>query len=112
ALESGRFADAREPLRRLIDLYPRQTGPDSARALLARAHRELKETDAERTELTRLAELDDEAPDAYLRLMELASEAGDWATVEKQARRYLAVNPLTPRPWHFLADAAEKTGRL
>jgi tetratricopeptide (TPR) repeat protein len=76
--------------------------------LLAAAHRELGETNDERRVLSQLAERDDAAPDAYSRLMELAAEAKDWPDVLRNAQRYLAVNPLVPGPYRFLARASEE----
>jgi tetratricopeptide (TPR) repeat protein len=109
-IEQKKFQEAREPLQKLVELYPAQTGGDSAYALLAVAHRALSETNAERQVLTQLAERDDEAADAYLRLMELGAAAQDWAAVSLNAQRYLAVNPLVPAPYRFLAQAGERRG--
>jgi cytochrome c-type biogenesis protein CcmH/NrfG len=53
------------------------------------------------------AERDDEALDAYERLMVLATESGEWPIVIQNARRYLAVDPLGPLTYRFLARAAE-----
>lgn len=109
-IEAKQWAEARALLEELLGLYPSFIGPESAWRQLARVYRELGDTDAERTALARLAAQDDEALDAYLRLMELAAAAGDWEEVVANARRYLAVNPLLPPPYRFLAEAAERTG--
>ena len=109
-LEDKKFEAAKAPLEELIQLYPSQTGGDSAYALLAAAHRGLGETNAERQALIRLADQDGEALDAYRRLMELGAAAHDWPAVSLNARRYLAVNPLVPLPYRFLAQACETTG--
>ena len=53
---------------------------------------------------------DGDAITAYLRLMELDEAAGDWPGVAKNARRFLAVNPLVPTPHRKLAAAAEQFG--
>jgi tetratricopeptide (TPR) repeat protein len=110
-IESKQWAAAKVPLQTLLDRCPALTGPDSAWSLLATVHRELKETEAERTVLTRLTALDAAAPAANLRLAALAAEANDWPLAERQARRVLAVNPLFAAPWRVLAGAAEKTGQ-
>jgi tetratricopeptide (TPR) repeat protein len=78
--------------------------------MLGRVHRELGETNEERQVLAKLAEGDDAATDAYLRLMELFAAAEDWPAVLLNARRYLAVNPLVTPPHRFLAQAGEQTG--
>lgn len=103
-----KFAQAKEPLQKLIENYPTHTGGDSALWLLAQVHRELKETSQERMVLTKLAALDADAVDAYLRLMELAAAAKDWPVVAENARRYLAVNPLVAQPHRWLARASEE----
>ncbi len=53
---------------------------------------------------------DGDAGPAYLRLMEVAEAAGDWRTLDKNARRLLAVNPLIPAPFRSLAHASEELG--
>lgn len=108
ALEAREWAAALVPLKTLLELYPKSIGSESAWRLLAQAHRELGDTPREREAWAALAALDDEAPDAYARLMELAAAAEDWAEVVKQAHRFLAVNPLTISPYRALAEAAEK----
>jgi tetratricopeptide (TPR) repeat protein len=50
------------------------------------------------------------ALDAYSRLMELAEAAKEWKTVTQNAERFLAVNPLLPQPYRFLATASEALG--
>jgi tetratricopeptide (TPR) repeat protein len=109
-LEQKKFEQAKAPLQNLLEHYPSQTGPESAYAMLASVHRALGETNAERQVLARFAEQDDEAIDAYQRLMELAEVANDWPAMLQNARRYLAVNPLVGTPYRFLARASEQTG--
>ena len=103
------WTKAKPILERLLALYPTFTGPDSAYKMLAAAHRALGETNAEREVLAQYAEKDDAAPEAYLRLMELAEAAQDWTAVAQNAQRYLEVNPLVAPPYRFLAKASEKT---
>ena len=111
-VEAKQWQEARPLLERLVELYPGATGPDSSYRTLAAAQRALGDTNAERQVLSRFAAIDKEAPDAYLRLMELAAPAGDWASVMRNVGRYLAVNPLVAPPYRFLAQAAEAEGRL
>ncbi len=101
---------AQEPLETLVRLYPRQTGGRSASARLARVQRELGETNAERQTLERWVRQDAAAPDACLRLMEMAAARQDWPGVNQSVERYLAVNPLVPAPYRFLALSREKAG--
>jgi tetratricopeptide (TPR) repeat protein len=111
-LEEKKWSEAKPVLQVLVKLYPDSTGPDSAYRKLATACRALGETNAETQILTRFADQDDEATDAYLRLMDLGATAQDWAAVQRYARRYLAVDPLVAPPYRFLAQASEAAGRI
>jgi predicted Zn-dependent protease len=109
-VEAKEWREAEEVLDHFIALDPDQTGADSAYSQLAVVQRARDETQAERATLTKLAELDDNATDAYLRIMELAEQAKDWPAEEHFAERYLAVNPLVAPPYRYLARAAEELG--
>lgn len=109
-VEQKDWAAAKPVLKRLLELCPESVGAQSAYAMLALTHRALGETNRERTVLERLAERDETATDAYVRLMELHRDAGDWKAVALNARRYGAVNPLVPVAYRYLAEAGEKTG--
>ncbi len=108
-VENKNWTEAKPVLQRLIELYPGFTGQDSAYRLLAATYRALGDTNSEKIVLAQFAENDDEATDAYLRLMEIAAAAQDWPSVTKNGLRYLAVNPLTAAPYRFLAQTAEKS---
>lgn len=110
-LSQKEFETAKEPLLKLIDQYPTQTGSESAYAMLASAYRQLGQTNAERDILTRFAQQDDEAKEAYLRLAEIGAAAGDWALVSQNAERCLAVDPLSAKPYQLLAQASKHTGQ-
>lgn len=111
-LEEKKWSEAKPVLQSLIKLYPDSTGPDSAYRKLATVYRALGETNAEAQTLTQFAEKDDEATDAYARLMDLGTRAQDWAAVQRYARRYLAVDPLVAPPYRFLARASEAGGQI
>jgi tetratricopeptide (TPR) repeat protein len=111
-LEEKKYEAAKTPLQKLAELYPDATGPDCAYAMLAQVHHELGETNAEREVLKRFARQDDEAKDAYVRLMELEAVVQDWAGVVENANRDLAVDPLSPPPYRFLALASEHTEKV
>jgi tetratricopeptide (TPR) repeat protein len=106
-VEKKEWLAAKPILESLVELCPDAIGPQSAYALLAATHRSLGETNEERKVLQLFAERDPTASGAFLRLMELARESQDWKAVALNARRYLAVNPLVPAPYRFLADAAD-----
>jgi len=106
------FAAAKAPLKLLVQLYPTQTGAESAYALLAATHRALGETNDERQVLEQFARQDAEASDAYLRAADLAAEFSDWPVVVESVRRCLAVNPLVAAPYKLLAQASQHTQDL
>jgi len=106
-LTEKQWQEAKEPLKKLIQLYPNQTDSGNAYAMLAEAQRALGETDQERETLSTLAALAADAGDAYLRLMELGAAKKDWPAVRTNATRFLAVNPLLPQPHRYMAQASE-----
>lgn len=109
-LENQQWQDAKEPLQKLIDLYPTQTGEDSAYAMLAAADRQLKQTNDERDVLIQLTSLEGDDTEAFGRLMELDAGQQDWKGAAENAERFLAVNPLLAAPYRELARASEKLG--
>jgi tetratricopeptide (TPR) repeat protein len=106
-----KWTEAKAPLQRLIDLFPEHIGAQNAYEMLAAVYRALNETEHEREVLAKLAALDDAAPDAYLRLIELGTAAKDWPEVELNAERFLAVNPLISPPHRTLALASAELGK-
>ncbi len=109
-VERQKWEAAKVPLRKLVELYPAQKGSDSVYRTLVAALKALNDTASEREVLKKWAEVDDEATDAYLRLMELGTADRDWPVVMRNAERYLAVNPLVAPPYRYLAQAATATG--
>jgi tetratricopeptide (TPR) repeat protein len=102
---------AKIPLRKLIENYPDQHDADGPYALLARAQRELGETDAELATLTKLADLAADATDAFERLMKLHAQRQAWPQVLDYSTRYQAVDPLRPEPHRYAAEASEALGK-
>ena len=112
AINSRDWEAAKAHCQKLIRLFPKQNGgTDNPYVLLAKAHRELKESSEERKALEILAGMSDDAYDVFLRLIELTAEAKDWDTVRLNCERVLAVNPLLPQPHRQLAIAAEAQNR-
>jgi tetratricopeptide (TPR) repeat protein len=100
-----------EPGQTLREKFPEFTGSGSGYAVLARAYRELGDAQAEREVLEAWARRASDVPAVYERLAQLAVDAKDWEAVALNARRELAVNPLTPAPHRRLAQAAEHLHR-
>ena len=105
------FKAAQAPLKLLLEAYPEDSSPDNAYRMLAEACRGLNETQLEQQTLAKLATLDSDAMDVYLRLIELAVAAKDWPEVLRNTDRCLAVNPLVAPPHRFKALAHESLGQ-
>jgi tetratricopeptide (TPR) repeat protein len=109
-LSERKWKEAKAPLEKAIALYPGYAKAGGPYLLLAAAHRELKETGAERAMLQKHVALDADAIEARLRLIEIAASAKDWKAVRADAEEVLAINPLVPAPHRYLAQAAEALG--
>jgi tetratricopeptide (TPR) repeat protein len=109
-LDERKWEQAKRPLTAAAALYPAFGEVGGPYVLLAAAHRELGETDAERAMLEKHAALSADAVEPRLRLIDLAAKAGDWNAVRRYADQVLAVNPLLPAPHQHLAEAAEALG--
>ena len=106
------FEKAKKSLTKLIELYPEQTGLDSAYVILAAIHRELGETDDERRVLEQYVARTDDAKTALLRLIELQTGAHDWPSASVSVRRLLEVNPLLPQAQRARALTSEQLGEV
>lgn len=103
-----RWADAEKESQTLRNLYPEYVGPTNAYELLAITYRKTAKAKEEAAALSEWAKRDGDATAALQRLVELNEAAGDWTAAAENARRWLAVNPLTPAPHRALAKAAAK----
>ena len=95
---------------RLITLVPEdvtEAGPAWAKA---RALRELGRAAEEIVVLRGIAQQQSSAMNAFLRLIELETDAEDWPQVVQHARRALALNPFLRTPNEALARAARALG--
>ncbi|MEM0896019.1 MAG: hypothetical protein AAGJ79_03970 [Verrucomicrobiota bacterium] len=97
--------------KKLNSLYPQYIGPGNGYAALAAAFRNLEDQKAERDALEEWAQRDADADRAFLRLIEIGLEEKDWALVQKNARRQLALNPLLRDPHRALGVAAQEQGK-
>jgi tetratricopeptide (TPR) repeat protein len=104
------FVKAKKSLAKLIELYPEQTGLDSAYVLLSAIHRELNESDDERRVLEQYVSRTDDAKSALLRLIELQTRDKDWAAASISVKRLLEVNPLMPQAQKARAATSEQLG--
>jgi tetratricopeptide (TPR) repeat protein len=95
-LEQQKWEEAKKPLEESLRYYPEQTGSGNAYELLAYAHRQLGQTNDERRVLSQWAARENDAIEAFHRLMVLGEAAGDWPDVLQNARRYLAASRSAP----------------
>ncbi|WP_425613911.1 tetratricopeptide repeat protein [Anatilimnocola sp. NA78] len=102
------WKSAEATLNKMIELYPQDASGSGPYAILARVHREAKDTKQERAALEKLAALSASDLDMLTRLNELAVEAKDWQAAKKYAIRSLAVSPLLPAIHRQAATAAEQ----
>jgi predicted Zn-dependent protease len=105
-----KWEKARKAVETFKGLDPDYVGAGNAYVLLATLCKRSSDPAGERAALEALASRDGNAAAAYLRLTELDEAAGDWKALARDARRLLAVNPLTPTPHRQLARAAEQLG--
>ncbi len=109
-VSQGNWEKANELLDRLIEAYPDQRGRDGALYLAAVVAKNQKDIEAEKNFLEKLAAIDGDITEAYIRLMQIAREQEDWESLKINAERYLAVNPLVARPYEALAVASSALG--
>ena len=111
-LRSEQFEEARATLETLHEQFPSDISSSSAAVKLARVYRELGMTDQERTTLTHISQIIDDALPVYQRLMELDSQSDAWEDVARYAEKMLAVQPLRPQPHRMLAKASRHLNRM
>lgn len=110
-LAEEKWQQAKEPLAKLISLYPAHTGQDNPYRLLAQVHRKLGETEQEAQVLGKWAALSPDAAEAYDRLMEIGMEQKNWAQVNENGDRYLATYPLSSTIYLRLGRSCEELGQ-
>ncbi|MGD8500500.1 MAG: peptidase MA family metallohydrolase, partial [Phycisphaerales bacterium] len=110
-LADRKWEEAKEPLKKLISLYPQHADEGNAYRLLAEVHRNLGETKQERRVLNDLAKISSDAAYAYERLMEIGMEQKDWQQVIENGARYTAVYPMLATVHWRLGRANEELGR-
>ncbi len=106
-----KYEQAKEPLEKVISLYPEYTDSDNGYLLLAQVHRNLDETEQERQVLDKLATISADSVYAYGRLMEIAVEKQNWQQVVDNGEKYLAVFPMLSNLQWQLGLAYQELGR-
>lgn len=107
-IEDQQWDRAIEVLNKLHQMYPEDVDRDSALRLLAKVYRATDQVERERQTLHQVVDLDANAVDVYLRLLEMEAAAGNWNAVERLARQMIAVNPLLSSTYAYLGNACEQ----
>lgn len=107
-LAAKKWDDAESTLRQLIEIYPNYIGGDNAYERLASVYQKLDRPTDERKTLEQFASISADAVPANLRLVELQTEASDWAALDQTTARLFAIDPLLEQPHSTRAIVAEK----
>ncbi|HVK10116.1 MAG TPA: tetratricopeptide repeat protein, partial [Gemmataceae bacterium] len=106
-IKEEKWADAAATFQQLRAMYPEYIAGDNAYEYLAAIYRKTGKPAEEKAVLEEFAKRNSDAISTYQRLIEIAEAEKDWPAVVRNARRWLAVNPLTPAPHRALAKGAE-----
>ncbi len=96
---------------KLIQLVPDDVSSDSGYQMKAMALRKLKRIEEESAVLRLVAERESSAMTIFLRLIELDLSRKDWAQVQANAQRAIALNPFLRVPQQALAESLEALGQ-
>ena len=110
-IRNGRTVEAirhLEKLRELGAVTGEQGGPLE---MLAAAYRKSGNGERERETLEEIVSLSSDALPALERLIQMASKADDWESVQRYSEKSLSINPLVPSGQLSLGLAAEKLQR-
>ena len=105
-----KWEEAQTRLETLIDDAGYIPGEGNAHGMLAYVYQNLEETEKERETWITITENDAHNLDAVTRLLTLAFDRDDWATLEKWSHAWLAINPLAETPWRGLLRSGEELG--
>jgi tetratricopeptide (TPR) repeat protein len=110
-ITAGREAEAILPLENLVRLEAVTGQRSGPLEWLAAAYRKAGRVDDERRTLAKLVSLADDALPALARLAELAIADEDWASLAVYGDKILAIQPLAPMGYRFVATAAQRMRR-
>jgi tetratricopeptide (TPR) repeat protein len=106
AIDEESWGAARDALLKILEICPEMK---STYPLLAQCHRRLDDPVEELKTLEQYAVMEADSVELLMRLLEIYSAGSDWEKVKLVARKMLALNPMLPSPYRFLAVAAEQT---
>lgn len=106
-IEAKKYAEAKVPLEKAVDIFPNYVEPDSPYLMLAVVYHHLDQADKEREMLARYTAKNADDGDARIRLMEIDAAKADWKDVRQEALDTVAINPLVAAPFQFLAHSTE-----
>jgi tetratricopeptide (TPR) repeat protein len=107
AIKQGDWDQAKSHALEMIELFPKETGPQCGRALLSQVHQGLNDVESEIKTLQDWAQIDAEAIAAYERLMALGLQTNQPELTLNAAQKFLAVDPFRDAPYAMSALAYE-----
>lgn len=108
-IQIGKLQEAQEILERLIEIYPDDRRPDSARAILASIYGRQDQVDKQITELKTQVALSASDWSSALQLLQLLVKTDRWSEAVEAGQQVLAIDPLLADPNQLLLQAAIKT---
>lgn len=107
-LKAGQLEAAEARLKQLLQLFPHDSSPNSARRLLAEVYRQQNNPTRQRELLAEHLELSDSDLEAALQLLQLHVAEQDWEAALQVGQLVMAIDPLRPEAVRQIADAATK----
>lgn len=102
------WSAARDAAQQLLEMFPQDTDPGGAFALLTTAQRQLGDSDNERETLQQWVALTSDNLPALLRLVALHRQSQNWPELRQVASHLLAVQPLLPTGHEAWVEAARE----
>ncbi len=110
-INENKLEEAKQPLEKLIELYPNNISADSAYIALSQVYQKLGQIEEEKKILNKFCEYSSDSIYPYTRLMEIAVDQNDWEEVAKNCENYLSINPHVISIHLELSTANEKLGK-
>lgn len=108
-VQIGKREEAADMLRGLIELYPNDRRPNSARAILATIYGQQEKVDEQIAELKKQVALSASDWDSASLLLQLLVEKKRWQDAVEVGQSVLAIDPLQSQPNQLLLQAALET---
>jgi len=111
AVDKKEWPEARDKLNEITSTGIYIPGPENPYILVAKVAREMKDTAAEKAALLTIVSHEADAREAVTRLLEIAQDEKDWASVARWGEAWVAINPTAPSAWRALFAAYQQLGK-